>query len=486
MPQPSFGSTNSITPGGTSAVDPFHPTAAAPVVAPAPKQAVIVTSGPARAATAENTSKLMQVTQPNLGPINPTQTRLDNRNTAASSTTTPTPTGDKAQIPEANMPAGGYSNGTSGNSSSTSDPTSSIKDPAIAAQMKTTLANIDSEVTQAQSNIDNVKARSLNDPAATAMVDQIKAKYDAQFKLLNARNTQLLGRASNANAAFGGLGEMSQNFLSEEQSKADQRVSDLQSQEDAAITKAQIAYQTQNFKDLNTAMDAYDKANKAKLDALNKLMTETDKSVKDMQAQQKLEMAQEKQAVTLDVTKSANLGNALAKQIADSGITDQSQIDSYIQSAAQEYGINNPDILRSAIEKARQTLLKTDVSAANTLDSIKNRDAGTDIKQQNANTSAERARISASKKGGGGSKPKFVTSTAISTATPQFEAHKGEDGYIDPAKWIAGRKNWQAEGGTEASYKSNFIKYLNPASYEKAGYKSPTKASGSSQYQLGK
>lgn len=460
--QPSFGSTNSITPGGTSAVDPFHPTAQAPVVAPAPKQAAIVTSGPARAATADNTNKLMQVTQP-------TQTQVDNRNADANKTTAPTG-GTTTTTPTDTSTGTNYDKSVAG-----------IKDPAIASQMKSTLQNLDSEVTQAQSNIDAVKARSLNDPAAQAMVAQITQKYDVQKQLLAARNTQFLGRASTANAAFGGLGQMSQSFLNEEQSKADQRVADLQSQEDAAITKAQIAYQTQNFKDLNTSMDAYDKANKAKLDALNKLMSETDKSVKEMQAQQKLEMAQEKQAVTLDVTKSANLGNALAKSIADSGITDQSQIDSYIQSAAHEYGITNPDILRSAIEKARQTLLKTDVSAANTLDSIKNRDAGTDIKQQNANTAAQRA----AKGGGKGTKPgKFNTSTAISTATPQFEKIKGSDGYIDPAKWIAGRKTWQEEGGTEASYKSNFIKYLNPDSHAQAGYKSATKTSAGSQYKI--
>ena len=310
--QPSFGSTNSIVPGGKT-VDPFNPGGA-------PKQAVIVTSAPARAVTADNTAKLTQIMQP--APITSTTgTTSTTGQTTATPTKTATPTADPATTPTTPKPtATDYDSAVS-----------SIKDPGMAAQFKSTLQNFDNEATNAQSNIDAIKARSLNDPAALAMVNAIKVKYEAQRKILGARNTQLLGRYSTGNAAFGGLGQMNLSFLNNEQAKADERMNALQTQEDEAIMKAQVAYQTQNFKDLNTAMEQYDKANKGKLDALSKLLTETNKAVTAGQAQEKLEMAQEKQAVTLDVTKSANLGNALAKAILDSGITDKAQIDAYVE-----------------------------------------------------------------------------------------------------------------------------------------------------------
>jgi len=51
---------------------------------------------------------------------------------------------------------------------------------------------------------------------------------------------------------------------------------------------------------------------------------------------------------------------------------------------------------------------------------------------------------------------------------------KGEpngDNYVDPYEWMAARDLWQSYGGSDATFETNFKRYLNPASYEKAGYK---------------
>lgn len=56
--------------------------------------------------------------------------------------------------------------------------------------------------------------------------------------------------------------------------------------------------------------------------------------------------------------------------------------------------------------------------------------------------------------------PKFVK---------DFESIKGDDNYVDPAEWIAARTLWGLKGGTDSSFVSNFKRYLNPASYKKAG-----------------
>ncbi len=72
----------------------------------------------------------------------------------------------------------------------------------------------------------------------------------------------------------------------------------------------------------------------------------------------------------------------------------------------------------------------------------------------------------------------FKTSQNIAKVTPLMEKIKGGDGYIDPQQWVNARTEWQTAGGTEASFKSNFLKYLNPISYKLAGYTPPKSTSG--------
>lgn len=466
------------TPGSVGYVDPF---AATPIAnnggaAPASDNALLVTSNAARNATATNVTKLQQIITPN-----PAATAASGGSTiTADLKDSPANNGSGgAKIVDTKTditptdPTKTTSTDASGTdtSSSSTDPyesaVSGITDPGLKAQFKSSLQNLDQQVTEATNNLNTAKALSANDPAATAAIDAIHAKYAIQKQLMADKNKQLLGKASTSVAAFGGLGPMSQDFLDNQQAKADERIATLASQEQDAVIKAQIAYQTQDYKMLNDAMSAYDTANKAKLGALNDLLTASNKAVAAAQAQQKIDAAAEKQAVTLDISKSSNLGASIAKNIADSGITDPDQIAKYIAGVAQEYGITNPDILSSAVTKAQQTADKTDASLANTANTIVNRDASTAIKQQNANKTTT-------------TNASFKVSDAISKVTPQMKAIKGSDGYIDPAKWVAARDNWMSLGGTSASFKSNFIQYLNPASYTVAGYKAPTSSTGSS------
>lgn len=54
---------------------------------------------------------------------------------------------------------------------------------------------------------------------------------------------------------------------------------------------------------------------------------------------------------------------------------------------------------------------------------------------------------------------------------------KGEpngDNYVDPFEWMAARDLWQSYGGSDATFESNFKRYLNPASYKLAGYEVKT------------
>jgi 2-oxo-4-hydroxy-4-carboxy--5-ureidoimidazoline (OHCU) decarboxylase len=360
-------------------------------------QAVLTSSTPARTATASNVTKLQTITAPSntdtnlyakpgedyatyearVGAYKTANTPTDTKTT----TTTPTPPVDPANNPTPpTQPA---------TDTSTKDPydaaVKGVSDPGLAAQFKTYLQTQDQEISQAQSNIDTIKQRSLNDPAVTGIVNSIKAKYDQQIALMRAKNNQLMGKANTSVAAFGGLGMMGQSFLSDQQSRADDRIQTIQNEEDAAIAKAQAAYLTQNYKDLNEAMTAYDKANADKLKALNDLLTASSKSVEQAQKEQKLELQATKDALAKDVTTSTKIAAGVAANIKAAGLTDPTQIMSYVKGLADQYDISNPDILYSQVVSAQQTAAKTEASLANTQNTIENRNVSTAIKVKNSN-----------------------------------------------------------------------------------------------------
>lgn len=496
--QPSFGSTNAIVPGGSS-VNPFAPTA--------PAQAMLVTSGAARTATANNVTKLQQITAPSAATTaanGGSTTSPDMKNmptiTINNGGMTPAPKPDSG-APATTVTAPSGINPTNTNTSTAAgddyDKTiaaAGIKDPAMAAQYKQGLQSLDQSAQNAYSTIQSLQtATADNDPATQGLISSIKAKYDAQIQIMKARNTQLIGKANTSVAAFSGLGVMSQDFLTNQQNDADARVSALQSQEDMLINQAKAAFATKNSKALNDAMTKYDKVNADKLKALNDLLVASDKQVKSLQAQQKIDATADKQQVTTDISKSTNLGISIAKNIADSGITDQAQIDKYIQGIAEEYGISNPDILASAVEKARQASMKSLAGTANTLDSIANRDQRTTLAQQKKSTPPK-----PSTKGNGTDGSYNYTASDVETYNSFFSKGgagpdgtkyngRGADGYVDPNAYVAAMKDWTAQGGTPAGFAKKFpVKTnVNPLSYGRLPEAlRPKTAAPASPYQL--
>lgn len=458
---------------------------AAAKVANNQQNALIATSSGARAMTADNVTKLQGITTPpatqstdttgstTKAPAGNTLDDATARSLFGTDMTGVTKNADGSYTPDASaisrVKGGAAPSGAGGTGSdTTADPYDSavatITDPGLKAQYKSTLQNLDTQINTAHANIDAIGQRSLNDPAATAMVAQIKAKYEQAENVMKLRNNQVVGKANTSVAAFGGLGIMSQDFLNNQQSLAEQRLTDIQAREDEAVSKAQIAYQTNNFKELNAAMTSFDAANKEKLGALSTLLSETNKKVAQDQAQQKIDATADKNAKAYDITYSTKIAPDLVAQIAESGVTDAATIKKHIQEVAAMKGID-PDVLAGAVETARQTLLKTDTTVANSLDTITNRDAGTKIKQENADTAKARA-AAAKAKGTGG---KFNVSDEIKALTPHIDNARDSSGHVPVDQYLAGRAAWMGKGGTATSYNSNFKSYLDPKDYTKAG-----------------
>lgn len=344
--------------------------------------------------------------------------------------------------------------------------------PGLQSLAKQNLDNLDNQYDAAQAAVTAAAGNLANDPALASAISSIQAQYKVLYDAMGLKNQQVLGRASAEVGAFGGLGVMNQSFLSNQMDLAQGRLSDIISKEQAAIINAKAAYQKGDVAALDAATTQLKNAQAAKSSAVQDLLTATNNAVKTAQAQAKIDQTATNSQITNDIKNAKGVADSLAAKLAAAGITDLSSYD--YTDIAQQLGINSPEILAAAVQAAGAAAVKANLDNANVADQIANRDAGTQIKQQNANkTKAASAST-------------FKVSDGIAKVLPQMQAEVkasgSTDGFIDPAKWIAARDNWQRLGGTAASFKSNFIQFLNPASYVKAGYKAPAAAATASPY----
>lgn len=483
---------------------------------------LITTSAPSRAAYATNVTNMNGAIANITGPSSPTLTQLNNRNAATGNPLTPTGTysGTEATDQKGGLLPGGspanagktgydvYGNPVSGNngvdtarqnggtytgmdnkayysydgssvpdnadSSKVSDGsneellTNSSLDPATLGAYKDALGNLDSNIASAKDTLTQALSTLQNDPLATSAVNSIIQKYDQQIELMKNKNAMVLGGYQVNAARSGGLqyaNDMTDSFLSLEQDKASGRIADLVSQETQLVLKAQAAYKSGDLKAFNAAQTAYEKANQDKIDEINKLLKATNDQVKSLQTEQKAKSQASKDSLASDIKNSTNMAGSIAKNLSDAGVTDPQKVSDYIESAAKEYGISNPEILRSAVIKAQQANEKGALGIANS--------AATLDKKVNGTTTT-------SKKATGGGKDGAFTYTADDIATytnllnkggkdPQGNvfAPRGADSYVDPGTYVAAYTDWIAQGGTPKGFVKNFpVTNVNPASYK--------------------
>ena len=230
------------------------------------------------------------------------------------------------------------------------------------------MVDLDKGIENAKTNMEQARATLAYDPAAEAAVSQIMQKYDQQIQIMKEKNEMVMGANKRNNSRYGMqyTSEMNENFMSDQQDRAQRRVMDLVTQATIAATKVRAAYKEGNLKAFNDAQKAYETASKDKLDAINDLLKETDKQVKEQQASVKLEQTLRKAALDEDIKLSANLGKIIADELSTSKITDPKKQKEYIAKMAETYGIENPDILANSVVKAEQEAKRQDLLNKNT------------------------------------------------------------------------------------------------------------------------
>lgn len=271
-----------------------------------------------------------------------------------------------------------------------------------------------------------------SDAATKALLLSTQATYQNQINKVNSqydnykRGLQQLGIEHNdAQATPDLLSGHIQQAATEQMDK----IHGLAAEESKALIDAKAAKDANDFKTLQ-----------AKMDYVKQVQSEKASAIKDMYDT----IANADKQLTFDIPGLYQAFNTL----------DSTDKESFIKAVAQKYGVS-PISVQSTLLAEQSKEEKENLATQNTKSTIAKRNAtGT---------------------GTGGT---FKTSSAIAQLTPLMEDQKGDDGYIDPYKWVEARTSWQKQGGTAASFKSNFISYLNPESYKLAGY-TPPKSTGS-------
>lgn len=463
------------------------PTVSTPDSSTTSSPALIVTSGASRSAYADNVNTLQSavgnlqqgntIATPNAD-VTP-QNTVDAKAAGWTPATTSIQTNPDGTTTHTTTAAGGSpvvnSDGSTTNPDGSTTPapdsgTGGELDPALKQQYEDNNAQLDQGVNDAKATLSAVSATLANDPAAQAAVAQISAQYDQLITAQQNKNKIILGGYAVNAARTGSLqyaNDMTTQFLNDEQSRANDRVADLVTKENNAILKSNAAYQAGDVKAFNAATQALKSAQAAKIKGITDLATATSKALKDFQTQQKIDATNQKQQIIDDIRVSTSVANTVAQTIKDSGITDEKQIDAYIQAFAQKSGISNPDILKSAVLKSQQTQGKLDLSAANTKSEINKRNQ----------PKTPKAPVNA-KTGKDGSYT--YTPEDISTYSDLLnKGGTGPDGTVYPARsadeyadtsaYVAALNDWVSNGGTPAGFNKQFPAKDNvdPADYSK-------------------
>lgn len=329
-------------------------------------------------------------------------------------------------------------------------------DPTVMKQYQDSLGNLDKGIQSAKDALDSATATLQNDPAAQNAVAQIMDKYDKQIALMKDKNALLLGTYKTNAARNGTLqyaNDMYSDFMSEEQDKATTRITDLINQETQLVLKTQQAYKDGDVKALSAATKAYDEANKSKIDAIKDLLTATNNQVKSMQAQAKIDAASSKQEISDNIRVSTSIAKTIADNIAKSGVTDESKISDYIQAMADQNGITNPDILKSAVAKATQDTSKFNLSQENVQSTINKRNTTSTSKPKALTTTA------VIKEAGG------IFTTGANAKGVKVGAPRGEDGFVDPYLYISMYNQIKNDPALGPSGVNAFLKAYPPLKY---------------------
>jgi len=248
-------------------------------------------------------------------------------------------------------------------------------DPALASLQHDNIIALQKQKDKSKELMDELANTLANNPASQVAASRISASYDKLISQMEDKNKILAGTQMKNSARTGMMqyaNEMDTNFKSMELDRSLSRIEDLITKKNDAIQKSNDAYKAGDVKAFDAASKDYEANLKNMNAAIKGVQDQINSQIKLNDAEIKQEQTLARQR-TLDSYKASTAtARAVATQIKD--ITDPVKIDEIITNSANELGITDPTILKSAVEKEQAIMEKESVGISNTKSTIANRD----------------------------------------------------------------------------------------------------------------
>lgn len=278
---------------------------------------------------------------------------------------------------------------------------------------------------------------SRSDLATQRLIRSTQAMYQNKVNTINkeydnyTRGLQALGIQHNDATA---TPDLLAGHIKEAANEKMSKISELDAEEAKTIMDAQAARDDNDFRIL-----------KEKMDYLKEIQKEKANAIKDMYD---------------NIANSDKLADIQAHDIYDTLQTlDPNDQEAFIQEVARRFNIPLISLV-TALADEKTSRADADLDKKNKESLLRNREDG----------------------GGGGTK------ITIDTASNEIGDHLkpiseggilGDDGYMDPNKWVELRDDWIKGKLSKSTFDTLYKRYLNPESYEVAGFKAPTGDIGS-------
>lgn len=393
------------------------PATVAPAAAPAVQQTTTATRQQATQNSGDLQQKIAQVTPP--PPATGTAVVAGNNSQDAAKTgtantnapggsTMPAPSG--ATVLSSNDNGDGtlnvtYSDGTQARVQTTANQDGSTSYNVLTPQAGITYdsnkavaaatAKAQTQIDYATSTLDSIKAQS--DAATSALIDSITQTYGARIALMNDSNSRVLAakdqegiRSGRARYASG----LQEGILSDEEQQGVARVAQLQGAMLSAIAAAQQAQNQEDLTLFNSRMTSLNTISDNLQTQVQSLQTNAYNQLKAMQDQQTADINNAKTQQQMALDKAKAVAPAITEQLA--ALTDDSARADFLQEYSKQSGLSM-DVLLGAVETAQQDSDKNKLDLENIQSQIEDRKVSNSIAQQNANTSAQNAKLAKQK-----------------------------------------------------------------------------------------
>jgi hypothetical protein len=331
-----------------------------------------------------------------------------------------------------------------------------------------------------------------SDAALNDFIDSIHQTFQASIAQMQETNRQQTAMETTAGFRGGGGGaahyasQINNSVIADTVQKGVMRINTLQAQEKAAIVMAKQAHDEKDFVMTNQYVDKMKELTKEKTAAIVALHTAVTSDQNELLKQNADARAATKQTIADSISTAKTYAEGMWN--ATQGMDEMQKKKYYYDFAVsvnKQHGVQvTPEQLRSVAETQGIVQTKATSTVANQANEIKNRDAGTVIKQENAVTAQERADTAAKKGltpkvGKGGTDGAYTYKASdiaeitnglnlgLSLHDGTKTAPRGTDGYVDPASYTQAYTLWIGAGGTPKGFATKFpATNVNPASYK--------------------